>query len=136
MDSTKLILTPSRLPVGRQERGSPQLTGPPANGAFCSTAAKCGPKKTDQILEAKHQQIAKDFESVLLHKVLEQMKDTIGKWGFEEDSSSRAIQDLFWPYLARDIADNGGLGLWKDIYKLLNSADKPHAATASLDTNG
>ncbi|MEJ2648354.1 MAG: hypothetical protein P8016_08120 [Sedimentisphaerales bacterium] len=44
------------------------------------------------------------------------MKDTIGNWGFEKDSASEQVDGIFWLYLARDMADKGGLGLWKNIY--------------------
>jgi Rod binding domain-containing protein len=63
----------------------------------------------------KTEQAAKDFESVLVTKLLDDMKDTVGQWGFEEDAASGQVKGLFWLYLARDISDKGGLGLWKDL---------------------
>ena len=60
------------------------------------------------------------------------MKDTIGDWGFDEDGASQQIQGLFWLYLARDIADRGGLGLWKDIYRCLNDTSQTDATIESL----
>jgi len=75
------------------------------------------------------EQIAKDFESVLLNKLLSEMKNTIGDWGFDDDGASKGtplcgnpeVQGIFWLYLAQDIANQGGLGLWKDIYEFLTS---------------
>jgi Rod binding domain-containing protein len=72
--------------------------------------------KLDSASEAKKMQAAKDFESLLLNSLLSQMKDTIGNWGFEKDSASEQVDGIFWLYLARDMADKGGLGLWKNIY--------------------
>ena len=72
--------------------------------------------KLDNASEAKKIQVAKDFESLLLNSLLSQMKDTIGNWGFEKDGASEQVNGIFWLYLARDIADKGGLGLWKNIY--------------------
>lgn len=75
-------------------------------------------------LEEQKKQIAKDFESVLLAKLFDQVQESIGTWGFEEeDTASQQVQGLFWLHLARDVADKGGLGLWKDIYQYLQQMD-------------
>ncbi len=89
--------------------------------------------RLDGISEEKKKQVAKDFESVLLSKLLDEMKNTIGDWGFDKDGASKQIQGIFWLYLARDIANNGGFGLWKDIYKFLTDADQANPATQPLD---
>jgi Rod binding domain-containing protein len=83
--------------------------------------------------EEKKKQIAKDFESVLLNKMLDEMKNTIGSWGFEKDGPSEQVQGIFWMYLARDMANNGGIGLWKDIHQFLTNADRTNTAGKSLD---
>jgi Rod binding domain-containing protein len=75
--------------------------------------------RTDQ----KKQQVAKDFESVLLTRLFEQVQKTIGSLDPEEEGTSQQVQGLFWLYLARDAADKGGLGLWKDIYQHLQQMD-------------
>lgn len=77
----------------------------------------------NDVLEEKKKQGTKDFESVFIHKLLEEMGNTIGDWGFEEDGASKQVQGIFWLYLARDIANNGGFGLWKDIYKSLTKSN-------------
>ena len=87
----------------------------------------------NNIPEEKKKQIAKDFESVLLNKMLDQMKNTVGDWGFEKDGPSSQVQGIFWMFLARDMANNGGIGLWKDIYQFLTNADKTNPAGKSLD---
>jgi len=69
--------------------------------------------------DLKKQQIAKDFESVLLTRLFAQVQQTIGSLDPEEDGTSQQVQGLFWLYLARDAADKGGFGLWKDIYQHL-----------------
>ena len=73
--------------------------------------------KADGISEQKKVQAAKDFESVLLGKLLDEMENSIGDWGFEESATSKQTHGIFWLYLSRHLADNGGLGLWKDIYQ-------------------
>ncbi len=78
----------------------------------------------------RKEQAAKDFESVLIERVLSQMKNTVGDWGFEKDGTSKQVDGLFWSCLARGVADKGGFGLWKDIYKFLNDSDGTTAKTA------
>ena len=113
MDSAKLILTePVSLPTPLEHLDKSRLDG---------------------ISEEKKKQIAKDFESILLSKLLDEMKKTIGDWGFDKDGDSKQIQGIFWLYLARDIADTGGFGLWKDIYKFLSNADQANTPTQPLD---
>jgi Rod binding domain-containing protein len=67
--------------------------------------------------EEKKKQIAKDFESILLTKLLNEMKSTIGDWSFEKDGATEQIHSIFWTYLGQELSNNGGMGLWKDIYK-------------------
>lgn len=113
MDSAKLILT--------------EPVSPPALLEHLQKS------ELENVSEEKRKQIAKDFESVLINKMLDEMKNTIGSWGFEKDGPSNQIQGIFWLYLARDIGNNGGIGLWKDIYQFINNADRSNAAGISLD---
>ena len=104
MDSVKLVLTEPISPPTMLENLSKS--------------------KLNSISEEKKKQVAKDFESVLLNKIMDQMKNSIGDWGFEKDGASKQIQGIFWLYLGRDIANNGGFGLWKDIYQFLTNAEQ------------
>jgi Rod binding domain-containing protein len=81
------------------------------------------------------EQIAKDFESLLLHKLLEEMKNTIGDWGFSKDGVSKQMQGIFWLQLAQDIADKGGLGLWKNIYEFLTHTEQSKEKIDLLNEN-
>jgi len=95
-------------------------------------------KKVDGIPEQRKEQIAKDFESVLLGKLLDEMKNSIGDWGFEESAASEQVQGIFWLYLARHLANNGGLGMWKDIYQSLTNPEqtnKDDGVEAKIDKN-
>lgn len=102
MDSTQSILTEIVPPMVQLEHSN----------------------KFDAVQEGKKEQAAKDFESVFIYKLLEEMKNTIGDWGLEKDEASKQVQGIFWLYLARDVADNGGFGLWKDVYQLMTDSDK------------
>ncbi len=120
MESTKLILSEPVLPP-RPLDNVPMYVGMVSLGKKIATEQ---PGKIDGSSDEKKKQIARDFESVLLNKLLDEMKDTIGDWGFEKDGVSTQIKGIFWLYLARDIASKGGFGLWKDIYESCLSADK------------
>jgi Rod binding domain-containing protein len=113
MDSDKLLLT--------------EPVSPPV------LLENCRASELKNVSEEKRKQIAKDFESVLINKMLDEMKNTIGSWGFEKDGPSEQMQGIFWMYLARDIGENGGLGLWKDIYQFMNKTDNSSMAGKSLD---
>ena len=110
MDSTNLILT------------EPSLLPKPLESSSCVVRdASCEKYTQYAIRDTQYEQVAKDFESVLLNKIMDEMKETIGDWGFEKDEASKQVQGIFWLYLARDIADKGGFGLWKDIYEFLTN---------------
>ena len=79
------------------------------------------------------EQFARDFESVFVEKLLDEMKNTISDWGLEEDAGSKQIQGLFWLNLARDVSSKGGLGLWKEIYNSLETENKKSTNDQSLD---
>jgi Rod binding domain-containing protein len=65
--------------------------------------------------ELKNEQAAKDFESVLIHKVLQEMANTVDESPLLDEGAGQGVKDMFWYYLAQDLADKGGLGLWKQI---------------------
>jgi len=90
-------------------------------------------EKTDAASQAKRKQVARDFESVFIAKLLDEMKNTIGDWGFEKDAASRQVEGIFWLYLARDVADNGGLGMAKDVYRFLTDSENNNPSTELLD---
>jgi len=100
MDTGKLILTGAVLP--------PNLLADSS--------------KIDKFSDGKKVQAAQNFESVLIDKLLDQVKETVGQMGLDEDGSSKAVRDLFWLYLGRHISSNGGFGMWKDIYRWINNS--------------
>lgn len=81
----------------------------------------------------KREKIAKEFEAVFVSHMLGEMKKGIGQWGFEEDSTSQQIQDLFWTFLGQEAGRQGGIGLWKDIYHSMLQTEE--TSTPLLDTN-
>jgi Rod binding domain-containing protein len=91
--------------------------------------------KIENASEEKKKQAAKDFESLLLNNLLDRMKETIGEWGFEKDGVSSQVDGIFWLYLARDMADKGGLGLWKEIYNSMPAGEQVKQSVNSSEGN-
>ena len=83
--------------------------------------------------DAEKEKLAKDFESVFLIKLFDQVKDSIGGWGGEEDGASQQIHGLFWYYLAQDVGAKGGFGLWRDIYQSFQTMEAAGAAGEAID---
>ena len=102
MDNSKLILT--------------ETVSPPDVLPYLDKIKKA-PEETKK-------QFAKDFESILINKMLDEMKNTIGSWGFEEDGTSQQIQGLFSLFLSQYIGNNGGFGLWEQIYESLKTLEQ------------
>lgn len=89
--------------------------------------------KIGHLSEEQKKQAAKNFEAVFINKLLEEMENTLGEWGFEKDGASRQIQGIFRLYLSQHIANNGGFGLWKEIYKSLINSANTSTTVDSLD---
>jgi len=83
--------------------------------------------------DEEKKRLARDFESVLLTRLFDQMKDSVGNWGLEEDGASQQIQGLFWHFLAQDVSEKGGFGLWQEIYQQFNEMDGSAAAGEFVD---
>ena len=81
----------------------------------------------------KKEKIAKDFVSIFITHMLGEMKKGIGQWGFEQDGTSQQIQDLFWMFMGQEAGRQGGIGLWKDIYRSMLQTEE--TSTQLLDTN-
>ena len=111
MESTKLILTESvGLPASLERT-----------------------KKAESSSDLQKKQFAKDFESIFIGKLLEEMNKTIGEWGLEKDSASEQVDGIFGMYLARGIAEGGGFGLWKEIYKTMSGTEQKNTITELPD---
>ena len=61
----------------------------------------------------------KKFESIFIMKLLEQMENTAGEWGFEKDESDKQVNNIFSLSLADELAQSGGFGIWEQLYKSL-----------------
>ena len=66
--------------------------------------------------------IAKDFESIFIRQLLDTMKETIPDSDLE-DSSSKQVESIYWSFLGDAVAEKGGFGLWKEIYKSMREQE-------------
>jgi Rod binding domain-containing protein len=83
--------------------------------------------------QQKTEKFCKDFEGVFITRLLDEMKDTIGDWGGEQDGAAKQTQGLFWMYLAQDMGDKGGFGLWKQMYNQLTGGDSSPAQKQNVE---
>jgi Rod binding domain-containing protein len=87
----------------------------------------------DPVEQEKRIRLAKDFESVLMTRMLDEMKSTIGDWDEEDDATSQQMQGVFWLQLSQHVGGNGGIGLWKEILQFMNQSDPSTQVDPSLD---
>ncbi len=105
---------------------------PPLNVHTAGDAANIS-----QTGDSQKQKLAKDFEAVLLNKLLNQMSATVTDWGHESDSTGGQVRGIFDMFLAQQIAGDGGLGIWKDVYRFAKDlSDNADVQSQSLDTKG
>ena len=76
---------------------------------------------------------AKDFESVLLHKLMEEMARTVPDSGLLTSGVSKQVRGIFWLYLAQEVADGGGLGLWRDIQRYTTGQSQTDPPTPTVE---
>ncbi len=125
MDGSDLLLTTPVTPSSTLETTS-----------VAGLASKTGNIQSNNVKSAddkKTEKIARDFESVLLTKMLDEMKNTIGNGLGEEEAGSEQVKGIFWLYLARDMSDKGGLGLWKDLNRFFKDMKMADTPAKSLD---
>jgi len=67
-------------------------------------------------------QVARDFESILMTKLVDAMSHTIPDSGLFDDGVTKQIKDMFWSFLAQDVGERGGIGMWRDIYRQIRSS--------------
>ena len=121
MNGSDLLLT---TPV------APPVALDAASGAGLAAKANSVANSAD---DKKIEKISKDFESVLLSKVLDEMKNTIGNGLGDEEAGSEQVKGMFWLFLARDLGEKGGLGLWKDLTRFFKDTQKTNTTAQSLD---
>ncbi len=83
--------------------------------------------------DEEKKQLARDFESVLLTKLFEEVKNSIEDSGFDDDVAADQVHGMFWSYLAQDVANKGGFGLWQDLYQQFQAMEGADAGGGSVN---
>ena len=99
------------------------------NISFNQPIAGGGIKKLGEMLQSegidledeKRKEVARNFEGIFLHQILNKMKDTIPESDLE-DSSSKQIKGMYWSFMSDALAEQGGFGLWEKIYETMPGA--------------
>jgi len=91
------------------------------------------PDAVADMSDLKKQELAKDFESLLLTRLFEEVKESISASSFEEDAGSEQVHGMFWSFLAEDVADKGGFGLWQDLYQHFKDMEGSGTTGALVD---
>lgn len=74
--------------------------------------------------EAGKKDFAKQFEAIFINKLLDQMTKSINEINPDKDPSSKQVNSIFNMFLSRHVSQNGGMGMWKDIYHSLSNVEK------------
>lgn len=64
---------------------------------------------------AEIEKAAKQFESVLVTRMIEAMRSTIEESGLLESPGGQQMQDLFWHQLGEQVGQSGSIGVWKQL---------------------
>ena len=120
MSDFPISFNPTTLPMGPGDAGIQRLLD----------AGPAGVEAPEDMVQA-----AKDFESVLLNQLMQEMSRTIPESGLVNSGPSKQIQSMFWSFLAEEVADNGGIGLWRDIQKYVTGPEQasPPASTVEQE---
>lgn len=62
------------------------------------------------------------FETVLVQKLMDTMRETIPDSGLTDDAASKQMWDLFYMHLGDLVGRQGGLGVWKQLAGSLEEA--------------
>lgn len=79
--------------------------------------------KPDSVEVREKIKTAKNFESLFLKQLVNQMKSTVDEEGLFDDPVGGQIRDMFYSFLSDDISDKGGFGMWKEIYNMMDTGN-------------
>lgn len=78
----------------------------------------------DKASEQEKERLAKEFESLIIGRLMDDMDVSISSLGLEDDGASEQIKGIFNFCLAQHIGANGGFGFWKEIYESLQQMNQ------------
>ena len=76
----------------------------------------------------KIKEFARDFESVFISNLLDQMSASVDSLNEDKDGAAKQIDGIFRMQLAQNLSDNGSLGLAKSIEQYVSHTLNPNQA--------
>lgn len=76
---------------------------------------------------------ARKFETLLLHKLVDTMRQTIPDEGLLSSPTGKQLEGLFWHHLADMIGEQGGMGLHSQLQRQIDTFDGGPDAPPSLE---
>ena len=100
-----------------------QLSAQAATARKGASAGGSGPAPAEATPKAGPDAIEalKQFEGVLLHRLIGAMRESVPDGGLFEDPSGKQMQDLFWFQMTEEMTRQGGLGMWKQLARQLSA---------------
>ena len=74
--------------------------------------------------EKKIEKVARDFESIFLHKLLTSMRKTVPKSGLLDSFATDMYQSMMDEEISREMSKNKGMGLGEMIYNDLSNINR------------
>ena len=91
------------------------------------------PESLAKMDDLKKRELAKDFEALLVTQLFKEVKASVDASSFDEDPGSDQIHGMFWSFLAEDVADKGGFGLWQEFYEQFKGMEGASGAGELMD---
>jgi Rod binding domain-containing protein len=83
--------------------------------------AKIGESHKEKLAAAKR--TAKEFESLLVTRMISAMRESVPDSGLTEDAASGQMKDMFWHFMGEEIGSSGGLGVWKQVLRQIQESE-------------
>ena len=80
----------------------------------------------------KIKEFARDFESVFISNLLEQMSASVDSLNEDKDGAAKQIDGIFRMQLAQNLSENGSLGLAKSIEQYVSHTLTPSQASEEI----
>jgi Rod binding domain-containing protein len=109
---------------------------PPAGGANATDALRDAQLRRAQdtarngdIADGRAQKLAaaertaKEFESLLVTRMISAMRESVPDSGLTEDAASGQMKDMFWHFMGEEIGSTGGLGVWKQVLRQIQESE-------------
>ena len=77
--------------------------------------------REQKLATAEH--TAKEFESLLVTRMISTMRQSIPDAGLTEDAASGQMKDMFWHFMGQEIGSSGGMGVWKQVLRQIQESE-------------